>query len=338
MTNAHTPNTVLVTGACALVSGATGFLGHRLVATLVERGYRVRALARPTSDLSRLSRLGVEIVVGDVGDRASLVRAVAGQRVVFHTAGLVTDWGSVAEFMAVNRDGTANVIAACQTAGVARLVHVSSLTVLGLPRDGRPVDEQSPYAIAPPDFYTQSKMAAEQLVRAAHGRYGLATTMIRPGVIWGAGDTTIMPRIVALMRRELMPCLGRGNNLLGLSHVDNLALGCILAAESEAAAGQIYHVTDGELITLRQALDAIADTYHVARPRLHIPVWTLQTIAALVELAARLRGRSQPPVITRYGVRLLACHCHYDIGKARRELGYASQVTFAEGIAKLEGI
>jgi len=130
MTNAHAPNTALVTGACALVSGATGFLGSRLAATLAERGYRVRALVRSTSDLSRLSKLGVEVVVGDVGDRASLLRAAAGQRVVFHTAGLVTDWGPAAEFMAANRDGTANVIAACQAAGVSRLVHISSLTVL----------------------------------------------------------------------------------------------------------------------------------------------------------------------------------------------------------------
>ncbi len=335
MTNAPALNTALVTGVCALVSGATGFLGSRLAATLAERGYRVRALARPTSDLSRLSKLGVEVVVGDVGDRASLSRAAAGQCVVFHTAGLVTDWGPVADFMAVNRDGTANVIAACQTAGVERLVHISSLTVLGLPRDGRRVDEQSPYAVAPPDPYTQSKIAAEKLVRAGHGQQGLATTVIRPGVIWGAGDVTIVPRILRLLQRGCMPCLGRGDNLIGLSHVDNLAQGCVLAFENAAAAGQIYHVTDGEPITLRQALDAIADAYHVARPRFSMPVRILQMTAALIELAARLRNCSQPPAITRYGVRLLACHCRYDIGKALRELGYAPQVTFAAGVAAL---
>jgi nucleoside-diphosphate-sugar epimerase len=336
MTNAHVPNTALVTGACALVSGATGFLGSRLSATLALRGYRVRALARPTSDLSRLSKLGVEIVEGDVGDRASLAGATAGQRVVFHTAGLVTDWGPDAEFMAVNRDGTANVIDACRIAGVSQLVHVSSLTVLGLPRDGRLVDEQSPYAAAPPDPYTRSKIAAEKLVRAAHGQHGLTTTVIRPGVIWGAGDATIMPRIVALMRRRRMPCLGRGDNLLGLSHVDNLSLGCALAAENAVAAGQIYHITDDELITLHQALTAIADAYHVARPRFCVPVRAIKAAAAFAELAARLRVCSQPPVITRYGVRLLACHCRYDTSKARHELGYAPRVSFTEGVTQLE--
>lgn len=335
MTSALSPNTALVTGACALVSGATGFLGNRLAATLALRGHRVSALARPTSDLSRLANRGIEIVMGDVGDCESLERTFAGQRVVFHTAGKVTDWGPADEFMAVNRDGTANVIAACQKAGVTHLVHISSLTVLGMPRDGRLIDEASPYAAAPSDPYTQSKIAAEKLVRAANGRQGLMTTVIRPGAIWGNGDVTIAPRIVALMRRRRMPYIGRSDNLIGLSHVDNLALGCALVVESASAAGRIYHITDGEPVTLRRALDAIADAYHVMRPGFSMPVWTLQALAAGIELAARLRGGSQPPAMTRYGVQMLASHCRYTIDKARRELGYAPRVTFADGIAKL---
>jgi nucleoside-diphosphate-sugar epimerase len=163
------------------------------------------------------------------------------------------------------------------------------------------------------------------------------TTVIRPGAIWGQGDVTIVPRIVALMRRRRMPYIGRSNNLIGLSHVDNLALGCALVAES-AAAGRIYHITDGEPVTLRRALSAIADAHHVMRPGFSMPVWTLQALAAGIELAARLRGGSQPPAITRYGVRMLASHCRYSIDKARRELGYAPHVTFADGVAKLGDI
>jgi nucleoside-diphosphate-sugar epimerase len=335
MNDADAAKTALVTGACALVSGATGFLGSRLAAALVERGYRVRALARPTSDLSRLRALGVELAVGDVGDPASLERAASGQRVVFHTAGKVTDWGPTAEFMEVNRGGTANVVAACRAAGVARLVHVSSLTVLGLTRDGQRVDEQTPYAAAPPDPYTQSKMAAERLVRAAHGQGGLATTVIRPGVIWGRGDVTIVPRIVALLRQQRMPYIDGGRNLLGLSHVDNLAHGCVLAAECADAGGQLYHVTDGEEISLRDALDALADAHGVPRPRRSLPYWAVYAAATLTELEARMRRRPKPPAMTRYGVRLVSCHCRYDIGKARRELRYAPRVTFADGVTSL---
>ena len=336
ITESFASHQALVTSACSLISGATGFMGSRLAEALTGHGLRVRALARTTSDLTRLSRLGVEIAIGDVNDQWSLERAVEGQQVVFHTAGKVTDWGNADEFMRVNRDGTANVIAACQRMGVKHLVHISSLTVLGLPRDGRRVDEKSPYVTAPSDPYTQSKIAAEKLAQAAHGQRGLLTTVIRPGAIWGAGDALFVPRIVALMRRGRMPCLGRGKNLIGLSHVDNLVQGCMLAIEKPACAGQIYHITDGEPITLRQALDAIADAHQVARPGFSLPVWILRLAAAWAELAARRHVGTQAPVMTRYGVRMLASHCHYDISKARRELGYEPRVTFSQGVTTLK--
>jgi len=105
---------VLITGATALVSGATGFLGGYLAEMLQERGYRVRALARETSDLGRLKALGVEIVIGELSDPASLRRETEGQSLVFHTAGKVTDWGKKEEFFHANRDGTRNIIRACQ--------------------------------------------------------------------------------------------------------------------------------------------------------------------------------------------------------------------------------
>jgi len=336
MTPSTASHPALVTGAGSLVSGATGFLGCRLAETLAGQGLRVRALARTTSDLTRLSRAGVGVDIGDVGDRRSLERAVEGREVVFHTAGLVTDWGNADEFMRVNRDGTANVIDACRRMGVKHLIHISSLTVLGLPRDGRRIDEESPYAAAPSDPYTQSKIAAEKLAQAAQDQRGLRITILRPGAIWGAGDTLFLPRLVALMRRGRMPCVGSGKNLIGLSHVDNLVQGCMLAMERPDRAGQIYHITDGEPVTLRQALDAIADAHQVARPRFSLPAWILLIAAAWAEQAARWRIGPQPPLITRYSVRMLASHCRYDIGKARRELGYQPRVTFSRGVAALK--
>ena len=327
--------TALVTGASALVSGATGFLGSRLVGHLQRAGFRVRVLARPASDLSKIAGSGVEIVHGDMCDEASLRRAAAGQRFVFHTAGKVTDWGRREEFFRVNADGTARLIAACQDAGVERLVHVSSLTVLGLPRTGMTVNEQTPYAHAPKDPYTASKIAAEMKAREAHGKRGLDVTVIRSGVIWGPGDTTIMPRFARLLRRGRLPYIGGSRNVIGLSHVDNLCTGIILAATIPGAAGQIYHITDGEEITARQALDGIADALKIARPKKSLPFWMLFAAAGLLEAGAKLAGRKDPPPITRYSVRLVSCDCRYDISKVRRELGYHPEQTFQSGIAGL---
>ncbi len=327
--------TALVTGVSALVSGATGFLGGHLAVALKNRGYTVRALSRATGDVSRLDAGGIETVTGDLADEDSLTRASAGQQVVFHTAGRVGDWGGGDEFRKVNVDGTAAVIAACLRNHVRRLVHMSSLTVLGLPRHGATVDEETPVASRAGDAYTASKIAGEELVRRANGRDGLETVVVRSGVIWGPGDKTFLPRFAALLRRGKMVLVDGGRNRVALSHVENLAQGMLLAAMAPAAAGQVYHLTDGEEITAAEAFGLLAEALDLPPPRRSLSFPVACAAAALMEAWARLRRQTDPPAFTRYGVRLVASDCCYDIGKARRELGYCPTITFRQGVASL---
>jgi nucleoside-diphosphate-sugar epimerase len=132
-----------------------------------------------------------------------------------------------------------------------------------------------------------------------------------------------------------MPYVDGGRNLLGLSHVDNLVPGLVLAAEAPAAEGELYHLTDDEEVTAREAIDAIADALGVPTPRVSMPRWAVLGFAALVEASARALGRTDPPPLTRYGARFVSCHARYDLGKARRELGYEPAVSFREGVAGL---
>ena len=213
------------------------------------------------------------------------------------------------------------------------MVHVSSLTVLGLPRDGRVVDESTLPAPAG-DAYSESKLAAERVAADWRGR-GLEVTVVRPGGIWGPGDTTLLPRVEALLARGLMPRPGDGGNHLGLAHVANVVDALLLAGSVDAAVGQTYHITDGEAITAREVLGALAAALGVPAPRFGLPVPVLDAVGALCELGGRLLGLRAPPPVTRYGVRLLACDCRYDIGKARRELGYAPRVSFHQGLREL---
>jgi nucleoside-diphosphate-sugar epimerase len=316
-----------------LVTGVTGFVGRRLARALVARGYLVRGLTRRDAGLDDLVTDGIEVVRGDLADPAALERACDRQRLVFHAAGRVSDWGARQEFVRVNVEGTAHLIAACVRAHVERLVHLSSLTVLGLPNDARSIDETTPYA-APPsgDHYTATKIAGEQLMRAASTEGRLATTVVRPGAIWGRGDRLIVPRIVRLMRRGLMPVVGDGENVLGLSHIDNLVEGIILAGRTPCAAGQVYHITDGEEVTAAEALAEVAGAFGLKPPGTHVPYWATYGLAAVLETTAWVTGRAQAPAITRYGVRLLACDCRYDITKARSQLGYQPQVSFRAGM------
>ncbi|HWR96889.1 MAG TPA: NAD-dependent epimerase/dehydratase family protein, partial [Candidatus Methanoperedens sp.] len=239
------------------------------------------------------------------------------------------------DFFRVNAQGTVNVVDACRGAGVRRLVHLGSLTVLGLPRGGVTVDETTPPAAAPGDAYTASKLEAEKIVRAAHTPGGLETVVVRCGVIWGPGEPAILPRIVALLRRGRMVYPGGGGNRLGLTYVDNLVAGVLLAAAVPAAGGGIYHVTDGEEVTCRELLEALAGEFGLPPPRRSVPLPVVLAVATLLEWWARAVRSAAPPAITRYGARLVACDCRYDSGRARRELGYRPVVTFAEGIARL---
>ncbi len=335
MTAAAGPARALVTGTSALVSGATGFLGCHLLGRLHENGFLIRALARPTSTIEPRVRTEAEICVGDVLDRRSLRAAVSGQRLVFHTAGRVSDWGTRRDFWQTNVEGTANVISACREAGVKRLIHVSSLSVLGLPRCGKHVDENTSPDEAPRDFYSISKIAAEKLVREAHEYGGLETVIVRSGVIWGPGENPILSRLANLMRRKRFFLIDGGRNQIALSHVENLSQGLILAALTPAAAEQIYHITDGETITAHKAFSALAAVVGVEPPRVSLPFPIAHALAAALEWSARLRRATTPPALTRYGVRMVASDCRYDISKARNELGYNPGLTFEQGIGSL---
>ena len=279
-------------GAGVLVTGGTGYFGAPSRAGAPGAAVR-RCGCSPgrRADTARLEALGVEIVRGDVTAPATLGAAVEGRPVVIHAAGRVTDWGPRREFFRVNAQGTANVVAACRAAGVRRLVHLGSLTVLGLPRGGALVDETTAPAAAPADAYTASRLSGERIVRAAHGEGGLETVVVRCGLIWGPGEPTILPRILALLRRGRMVYPGGGRNHLGLAYVDNLVAGVILAATAPAAAGRLYHVTDGEEVTCREVLDAIAGALGVPPPRRSVPFPVVYAVAALLEAARESRAQ-----------------------------------------------
>ncbi|MGC4122665.1 MAG: NAD-dependent epimerase/dehydratase family protein [Myxococcales bacterium] len=322
--------------APVLVAGASGYLGGHLAAFLVRRGYQVRALVRPTSDTSRLQAPGIELRHGDLTDTASLVAAMKGVRAVFNCAAKISDWGPKEAFLAINRDGAANLVAAAQQAGVERLVHFSSLTVLGLPRAGELITEDSPYASGPLDKYTHSKLEGEKVVREAHGQQGLSTVIVRPGAIWGPGDPHILPRIVALLRRGRMVYIGGGTNHVALSHVENLSLGMALAAEVPAATGRVYHVVDEEDLTSREVIDGLVEGLGTPKPMASVPFWLVYGAAGAMEVGAQLFGSTKAPPMSRYGVRLVASDCRYDRSRAGRELGYRAIVSFRQGVAGLK--
>ena len=184
----------------AFVTGGSGFVGGRAIRELRARGVEVAALARSERAVSTVEALGATAVRGDLDGIAAMQLGMAGADVVIHAAAHVAEHGPIAEFLRVTVTGTEHALAAARQAGVARFVHVSTEAVLA---DGKPIvraDETRPRAATPAGPYPLSKGLAEERVLAAN-RGGLATVIVRPRFVWGAGDTSLLPRIIELVDR-----------------------------------------------------------------------------------------------------------------------------------------
>ena len=182
-----------------LVTGATGFIGGALAAALRDHGDDVRGLVRDPDRARGVAPDGVELVTGDVTDPASLRAAVAGVDRVFHTAGLVGDWLDPRAARRVNVEGTRNLLAAADAAGVGRFVHMSSLSVLGT-RHHHGTDETGAYGYGDP--YTDTKVDSERVVREFRSLSDMETVCLRPGFVYGPGDRQVVPGLLDALRRR----------------------------------------------------------------------------------------------------------------------------------------
>lgn len=316
----------------ALVTGATGLIGSHLAEHLVAEGHAVRALVRPRSDARLLRRLGVEIVPGDLGDAASLARAVGGVDVVHHNAARVSDWGPFREFAAPALGGTAALLRAATRAGVARFVHMSSASVHGLRRvRGRRVDETTPLPRPPrSDPYARAKILSERLVLGHQG--GPEVSVLRPTFVYGPRDRAVLPRVVRLLREGRMIVAGRGDNPLHLIHAADVARATAAAGSPGASAG-VYLLDGGRTITQRGFLRTVAEGIGVPPPARSLPLEALWALAIAEETLARVRRPVRGPGRTRYLVAFCGGEARFDVSRAERELGFKPRVGIREGLA-----
>jgi nucleoside-diphosphate-sugar epimerase len=316
-----------------LITGATGFVGSHLAELCNERGYRVRALARAGSDVSLLERLGVEVHRGDLADASSIAPALEGVEVVFHTAAKVGDWGPVEEYRTVNVGGLRHLLERCKGQPLKRFVHFSSLGVYAA-RHHHGTDESEPLPKKHVDGYTQTKVESEQLALDSQRDHNIPVVVLRPGFIYGPRDRTVLPKLVENLRGGLVRYLGNGKQALNTIYVGNLVEAALLAAQKENVLGRVYNLTDGESVSKRRFIEGICDGLGIARPQRSVPLWLARIAAFLMETAARKMGDAKPPRLTQARLKFLGLNLDFSIDRARRELGYAPQVGFDEGLAR----
>lgn len=301
----------------ALVTGANGFTGSHLVKALLNRGDAVVGLVRRSSDLSRLDGCNIELVYGDIGDRATLATAMTRVDTVFHTAAYV-ELGLVdtAKMERINVDGTRAVLESARAAHISKMVYCSTIGIFG-DTQGKVIDET--FQRTQKDFssaYDSTKYQAQQLVDQFAAE-GFPVVSVMPSGIFGADDPHFGPAIDAFVKGWLKLWLA-GDRVTGIVHVDDLVEGIILAA-TQGKPGDYYILSAGDLTT-REMFQILSRETGIPEPK-EVPEAIVRLAGNILDPIGKLLSW-QPP-IGRERVHYLYDRCvRVDGSKARRELGW----------------
>jgi dihydroflavonol-4-reductase len=300
-----------------LVTGATGKVGHAVMRASRARGDDVRVLVRDPVRARAALGDGVEMVTGDVTDRASVQRAVAGCEVVYNAMGLPEQWfRDPAIFDQVNAEGTRTVVECARSAGVRRVVHTSTIDVFHADA-GASFDESAVADYPKGTAYERSKQRAETLALAAAGDMELV--IVNPSAVYGpgpAGSASLERSLFAPLVRRRLPALPPGG--LGLVFTEGLGQGHLLAAE-KGRPGERYILCD-EHATFRELAEAVIRVAGRGRIPPALPVPVARGFAAVGEAIAHVIRR--PPMLARGQLLFTLWNAAPDSSKAQRELGW----------------
>jgi nucleoside-diphosphate-sugar epimerase len=311
------------------VTGATGFTGGQLGRALAARGYEVSALVRDPGRAGDLAAAGILPVPGDLADTASWTSSIRGAQVLYNIAALYRQGGQpVATYRRVNAIAVGKVVEAAASAGVARVVHCSTVGVHG-DVEHPPADEDAP--LRPGDSYQETKLEGERLGLEAARRTGIELTIARPSGIYGPGDRRLLKLVRGVARRRFV-VLGDGRIFYHLTYIDDLVEGLRLCGEVPQAAGGTYILAGPEVSTLNELVAIIASEAGVVPPRLRLPVWPFWVAGAACEGLCRPLGL-EPPIYRRR-VDFFTKSRAFRIERARSELGYAPVVGLRDGVRR----
>lgn len=321
----------------ALVTGASGFLGRHVVKQLVLRGDRVRTFCR--REHPELAPLGVEIVQGDIRDRAAVIEACRGVDVVFHVAAITGIWGRWQDFYETNTRGTEYVVEGCRQHGVSRLVYTSSPSVTYSGRDQLGIDESTPYPTSWYCHYPHSKALAEQYVLNANDTSDLKTCSLRPHLIWGPRDENLFGRLIKQARSGKLCQVGPGGNMIDTVYVENAASAHLLAAEAlqnaAPAAGRAYFISQGEPVNCWEWINRLLAVAGLPPVEKTISHRAAKWFGRLCEATYRTFHLPGEPPMTRFLADQLSTSHYFDISRARNELGYEPTISTEEGLDRL---
>ena len=315
--------------APVLVTGATGFTGSVLVRKLCERGARVRAIVRASSQRESLRDLPIEWIQGEVYEPAVVERAAAGVDFIFHVAAAFRQAGLADEiYRKIHVESTQRLAeAALKNPGFKRMVHVSTVGVHGHV-ERPPADEDYPFG--PGDIYQRTKAEAELWIRDFAGRSGLPVSVIRPAAIYGPGDRRLL-KVFKMATWPLIPVLGSARGqLYHLIHVDDLTEIFLRAAVHPAGVGGVFIAGDPAAMPLTDIIRIIGAELGRTCRFVRVPAWPFFLLADLCEAVCRPL-RIAPPIYRRR-VAFFTKDRSFNTSRLRETLGYQYRRTTEAGL------
>jgi len=312
-----------------LVTGATSLLGRATVERLTERGHAVTVFQRGASGLPVAERRG------DVRAPADVDLAVEGQEAVIHLAAKVAVTGDWTDFEQINIKGTANVIDGARRAGIERIVHVSSPSVVhaGSPLVGAGAGRADPTSTR--GHYATSKAEAELLALEASSPE-LAIVAIRPHLVWGPGDEQLVGRIVDRARSGRLALIGTGLALIDSTYIDNAADALVAALDAAPRlAGRALVVSNGEPRTVRELVGRIVESAGMKPPRRSVPSRLAFGGGLLVERIWDRGSRDGDPPMTSFLAEQLSTAHWFDQRDTRAALHWTPSVSIEAGFDRL---
>ena len=313
-----------------LVTGGTGFLGQHLAKGLLAKGHSVSLMGRNFATVHELVQAGAVPVSVDLRDTEAVASACMNMNAVYHVGALSAPWGKEADFHAINVGGTQAVLQGCRKHNVKRLIYVSSPSVVFDGSDQYNVTEQVPYPRTFASVYSLTKKLGEDLVNEAASN--METVILRPKAIFGPGDTSLLPRLIAAAKQGRLPQIGNGRNLVDLTYVENVVHALLLALDAPAAIGKTYTITNDAHIPLWDVIRTVLRRLNLSTNLRSIPLPVALAAAQTMEWRAALTGKE--PMLTRYSVSILARTQTYDISAAKCDLGYTPVVAIDEAIER----
>ncbi|WP_193164507.1 NAD-dependent epimerase/dehydratase family protein [Microbulbifer hainanensis] len=314
------------------VTGAGGFIGRHLVAQLLERGCYVTALMLAGEPVPAAWEGRVRTVTGDVRRLAAQAEEIGKIDTIFHLAAVVSDWGARQEHVDITVHGTRQAILLALKWN-ARFVVTTSVAAFGSAMGTGTLNEETPRGV-PASSYEYAKQQQEDVTLKAVREQGLRAVIVRPANVYGVGSVWVN-RFREFLAEKRPSLLGSGDWDAGLVHVRNLIDALVLVAESDRIGnGEIFVISDGQGITWKQYLDALAQTLSLPAPK-SIPNFLARLLAPLMEFFGKLMRLKNAPPVTNLGYRLTGVESIFDASKARSVLGYQPKITLEEAMQEI---